>query len=115
MAILLEMRSRGEGEAMTTLDVEEDRRQKIKIWLVWTQDPITYTSSLRSVCTDKGLADYHALALKDGIRRAREGEHSSENEQSIVVVEESDANHLYGERTLRTIRDLEKQEQERSI
>ena len=100
---------------MTTLDDKEEQYPKIKIWLVWTQDPITYTSSLRSVCTDKGLADYHALALKDGIRRAREGEHSSENEQSIVVVEESDANHLYGERTLRTIRDLEKQEQERSI
>lgn len=100
---------------MTTLDAEEGRHPQMKIWLVWTQDPITYTSSLRSVCTDKGLADYHALALKDGIRRAREGEHSSENEQRIVVVEESDTNHLYGERTLRTIRDLEKQDRERSI
>ena len=97
------------------LESEEEKYPKLKIWLVWTQDPITYTSSLRSVCTEKKLAEFHGQVLRDGIRRAREGEYSGENERRSVVVEESDTNHLYGERTLRTIRDLQKMDRERAI
>jgi transposase-like protein len=99
----------------TKLETEEEKYPKLKIWLIWTEDPVTHTSSIRSVCTDKKLAEIHERALKDWIRRARDGEHSGEKGNRVVVVEESDANHLYGERMLQTIRNLEKMDRERSI
>ncbi len=98
-----------------TIEQEEGKYPKQKIWLVWTQDSVTYTSSLRSICSDRKLAEFHEKVLKDGIRRAREGEHSGEREQRVVVIEESDTNHLYGERTLRAIRDLKQWERRRAI
>jgi len=99
----------------TKLETEEEQYPKMKIWLIWTQDPITHDAALRSVCTDKKLARIHERALKDWIRRAKEGEHSGERSNRIVSIEESDANHLYGERTLTAIRNLMKMEEERSI
>jgi hypothetical protein len=99
----------------TKLDSEEEKYPKMKIWLIWTVDTITGEEYLRSVCTDKTLADFHELALKDWVRRAREGDHTCEKANRVVQVEESDANHLYGERTMTTIRGLMAKEKERSI
>jgi hypothetical protein len=103
------------AKEVSRLESEEEKYPKLKIWLVRTVDTITGEEYLRSVCTVKALAEWHERALKDWVRRASEGEHSGERGNRVVQVEESDANHLYGERTMETIRGLMAMDKERSI
>jgi hypothetical protein len=97
------------------LDALEAKYPKIDLWLIYTQDPVTYEASLRAVCTDKTLADIYERGLKQGIQLSKEGEFSPERANRIVVVEKTDANHLYGERTMEKILDLQKFDKERAI
>lgn len=98
------------------IDVEEQKYPKIPLWLVWTVNPLTSEHMLRSVCTDEKLADWHRRALEYHIKDAKEGGHGGgEIGNRLVVVERSDANHLYGERTMTTIRGAIEMDSARSI
>lgn len=74
-----------------------ENEDKFKIWLVWDTDTIKFDRSLRAVTTTEERAKKYKTMI--------EKQHIQYNNQNRykVEIEESDANHIYGFRSLKRL------------